>query len=65
MLEYFRIFFPIFFVLNEQKKLNKAVLETESFICRLNSIKATFWYFKFLSVCIISLYENWNNHEKL
>ena len=56
ILEYLRIFFPMFFILNEQKKVNKAVWETESLIYRLESIKPTCWSFKFLSVRIISLY---------
>ena len=58
-----RIFFPIFFTLDEQKnvtklceKLNKAVWETGSFIHRLKSISATFQCFKFPNVCIISIY---------
>ena len=53
---YLRIFFPIFFALNDQRKLNKIEWETESFIYRLKSVKATFCCFKLLSVCIFSLY---------
>ena len=56
MLYYLRIFFPIFFALNDQRKLNKIEWETESFIYRLKSIKATFCCFKLLSMCIFSLY---------
>ena len=48
---------PFWYTLLEinKRKWNKTVWETESFICKLKSIKATFWYFKFLSVWIISL----------
>ena len=65
ILEYLRIFFPMFFILNEQKKVNKAVWETESLIFRLESIKPTCWSFKFLSVRIISLYRKLQQQRRV
>ena len=58
MLEYLRIFFLIFFALNEERKLKTAAWETESFIYRFKSIKNLLIFLKFLGASIISLYRS-------
>ena len=59
------IYLLIFFVLKEQKKINKAVRETESFTCRLKVIKATFECFTFLRTRIISIYRKLEQQQKV
>ena len=57
MLEYHIIFFPIFFAMNEKIMLDKAMLETESFIYRLKNVSLNILDFK---VCAsFSCKKNW------
>ena len=49
-----------------KRKLNKAVWETESFIYKLKSVKATFSWFKFLNVYSFLIHtKTWNSNGEL